>query len=111
MIMAIFGAPKSYGNDAAVAARLALAMIEERPSAQQNLQSLFGNRHRPHTGEVGRRLHGFRRPTLNYTVLGERVNLASRLCSQAGGMEILMDEATRSHLPTAPSFTSSSPCA
>jgi len=31
---------------------------------------------------------------LSYTVLGERVNLASRLCSNAGPMEILIDETT-----------------
>jgi class 3 adenylate cyclase len=31
---------------------------------------------------------------LNYTVLGPRVNLASRLCGQAGRMEIVIDETT-----------------
>ena len=31
---------------------------------------------------------------LNYTVLGERVNLASRLCDRAGAGEILVDENT-----------------
>ena len=31
---------------------------------------------------------------LNYTVLGERVNLAARLCAAAGPMEILVDETT-----------------
>ncbi|MBS0652297.1 MAG: adenylate/guanylate cyclase domain-containing protein, partial [Verrucomicrobia bacterium] len=31
---------------------------------------------------------------LNYTVLGSNVNLASRLCSAAGGMEILISEST-----------------
>ena len=35
---------------------------------------------------------------LNYTVLGERVNLASRLCSKAGRMEIVIDQTTRTHL-------------
>jgi class 3 adenylate cyclase len=32
-------------------------------------------------------------------VLGENVNLASRLCDQACGMEVLIDEATRVLLP------------
>src|SRR5207245_11648655 len=32
---------------------------------------------------------------LNYTVLGERVNLAARLCAQAGQMEGLIDDATQ----------------
>ena len=31
---------------------------------------------------------------LNYTVLGPRVNLASRLCGQAGPMEVVVDEET-----------------
>jgi class 3 adenylate cyclase len=35
---------------------------------------------------------------LNYTVLGERVNLASRLCSQAGRMEVVIDSTTRERL-------------
>ena len=29
---------------------------------------------------------------LNYTVLGRRVNLASRLCGQAGPMEVVIDD-------------------
>ncbi|HAV63440.1 MAG TPA: hypothetical protein DCY13_13870 [Verrucomicrobiales bacterium] len=36
---------------------------------------------------------------LNYTVLGERVNLASRLCDVAGRMDIILDDATRDALP------------
>ena len=36
---------------------------------------------------------------LNYTVLGDRVNLASRLCSNAGRTELLIDDATYSRLP------------
>jgi class 3 adenylate cyclase len=36
---------------------------------------------------------------LNYTVLGERVNLASRLCSKAGRTELLIDETTYKLLP------------
>jgi class 3 adenylate cyclase len=35
---------------------------------------------------------------MNYTVLGERVNLASRLCSVAEAGEVLMDEATLAKL-------------
>ncbi|MEN8715816.1 MAG: adenylate/guanylate cyclase domain-containing protein, partial [Verrucomicrobiales bacterium] len=31
---------------------------------------------------------------LNYTVLGARVNLASRLCSAAGLMEVVIDDKT-----------------
>jgi class 3 adenylate cyclase len=32
---------------------------------------------------------------LNYTVLGDRVNLGSRLCGSAGAMEVLLDDATK----------------
>ncbi len=35
---------------------------------------------------------------LNYTVLGDRVNLAARLCSQAKKMEVVFDETTLSHI-------------
>ena len=35
---------------------------------------------------------------VNYTVLGDRVNLASRLCHEAGSMEVLIDETTRARL-------------
>jgi class 3 adenylate cyclase len=35
---------------------------------------------------------------LDYTVLGERVNLASRLCDTADRGEILIDETTRQGL-------------
>jgi class 3 adenylate cyclase len=35
---------------------------------------------------------------LNYTVIGARVNLASRLCSEAGVMEVVIDDQTLSCL-------------
>jgi adenylate cyclase len=35
---------------------------------------------------------------LNYTVLGERVNLSSRLCGKAGPMQVIIDETTRKRL-------------
>jgi class 3 adenylate cyclase len=38
------------------------------------------------------------RQRLNYTVLGERVNLAARLCQAAGPMDVVMDEVTRERL-------------
>ena len=78
--MAVFGAPKSSGPDALNAASCAAEMIAER----RNL-----NKTSPRTIEVGigvasgqalaGRMGSVDR--LNYTVLGERVNLASRLCS------------------------------
>ena len=35
---------------------------------------------------------------LNYTVLGDRVNLAARLSGKAGPMEIIVDDATQEEL-------------
>ena len=42
---------------------------------------------------------------LNYTVLGHRVNLASRLCSLAAAGQVVVDDATLAQLP--PGTTSS----
>ena len=38
---------------------------------------------------------------LNYTVLGERVNLGSRLCDEAGAGEVWVDDATAQELGNA----------
>ncbi len=98
LIMAVFGAPKSYGNDAHHAVRCALDMIAER----RRLNDI--SRHRIEvgigvaTGEVVAGCMGSE-DRLNYTVLGERVNLASRLCSNAGVSELLIDENTYAQLP------------
>ena len=43
---------------------------------------------------------------VNYTVLGDRVNLASRLCHQAASMEVLIDETTRARLGARAEVTS-----
>ncbi len=97
LIMAIFGAPKSYGNDASNAARCALRMVEER--RQLNLTSVHpidvGIGVATGTVVVGCMGSNDR---LNYTVLGERVNLASRLCGAARPMECVIDEITRERL-------------
>lgn len=108
MIMAIFGAPKSYGNDAAHAARCALAMIEERLLLNQTSRHQIEVGIGLTTGEVVAGCMGSEN-RLNYTVLGDRVNLASRLCHQAGRMEILMDEATLAFLPADTRITSIEP--
>lgn len=96
-IMAVFGALKSYGNDAAHAAACALEMIRERE--RLNLASAHpieigigvatGEAVAGCMGSVDR---------LNYTVVGSRVNLASRLCSEAGPMEVIVDDRTLSGL-------------
>ena len=101
LIMALFGAPTSHGNDAASAARCAWHMIEARTQLNRSSQ------YRIEVGigvATGPALAGCMGSTdrLNYTVLGERVNLASRLCSKAGRMEVVIDQTTRDRLgPTA----------
>lgn len=103
LIMAVFGAPKRYGEDSLNAVRCAKAMIMERNKL--NLESQYkvemgigiasGSVVAGNMGSLNR---------LNYTVLGERVNLASRLCSQAGRMEIIVDETTLSRVKQAVEF-------
>ncbi|MEI7731885.1 MAG: adenylate/guanylate cyclase domain-containing protein [Verrucomicrobiota bacterium] len=100
LVMAVFGVPKSTGNDASNAARCAQRMIEER----HHLNSV--SRHSIAIGigiASGQAVAGCMGSAdrLNYTVLGERVNLASRLCSSAKRMEIIVDLTTRERLGNA----------
>lgn len=98
LIMAVFGAPKSYGNDAFHAVRCALDMMEERKRLNETSRHQFEIGIGVATGEVVAGCMGSQ-DRLNYTVLGERVNLASRLCSKAGSTELLIDETTYNQLP------------
>ena len=95
-IMILFGAPRSYGNDALNAFNCAVAMIEERIrlNAEGKWKMAIGIG--ISTGEVVAGCMGSD-DRLNYTVLGERVNLAARLCSAAGRNEIVMDDQTRAN--------------
>lgn len=93
-IMAIFGAPKSYGNDALNAVRCAQQMLAERAklngTSRYKIQIGIGLA----SGEVVAGNMGSADRS-NYTVLGERVNLAARLCSVAQRGEIVIGPATR----------------
>jgi class 3 adenylate cyclase len=97
LIMAVFGAPKSYGNDTYNAARCALDMIREREKLNKT------SHYNIHIGigvASGAAVAGCMgsNDRLNYTVLGERVNLASRLCGKAGRMEVVIDQTTQERL-------------
>lgn len=94
LIMAVFGAPKSYGNDAYNATRCAVRMIEERTKLNETSKHKILVGIGIASGEAVAGCMGSA-DRLNYTVLGERVNLASRLCSTAGRMEVVVDEATQ----------------
>lgn len=98
LIMAVFGAPKSYGNDALHAVKCALMMMEERRRLNEITKHPFEVGIGVATGEVVAGCMGSE-DRLNYTVLGERVNLASRLCSKAESSELLIDETTYRMLP------------
>jgi class 3 adenylate cyclase len=97
LLMAIFGAPLLDREDTLNAARCALRLIAERERLNQT------SRHALRIGiglATGRVVAGCMGSAerLNYTVLGGRVNLGSRLCDEAGPGEVLMDEATRLRL-------------
>jgi class 3 adenylate cyclase len=95
-IMAVFGAPVSRGGDADRAVRAALRVR----AAVAELNRARAGRGEPTIGvgvgiNCGPAVAGNMGSTgrLNYTVLGESVNVASRLCDAAGPDEILVPEA------------------
>jgi len=96
-LMAIFGAPISHNNDAFDAAKCALSLVIEREKLNQT------SKHKLRIGvglATGKTVAGCMGSTdrLNYTVLGERVNLAARLCSQAKAGQVIIDQTTRERL-------------
>jgi class 3 adenylate cyclase len=97
MLMALFGAPKSYGDDAVHAAQCALHLLAARDELNRTSAHQIQVGIAITTGSVVAGCMGSL-DRVSYTVLGDRVNLASRLCQQAGSMEILLDETTRARL-------------
>lgn len=100
-VMALFGAPVAHGDDALRAVRAALRMQEAMRELSRERER---NGLRPvrvaigiNTGvAVAGNLGSPER--MNYTVLGESVNLAARACQSAEGGEILVTAATRAEL-------------
>lgn len=95
LIMVLFGAPVTTGQDAASAVRCALSMLEIRRQLNATTQHAVEVGIGVATGAVVAGCMGSDQ-RLSYTVLGHRVNLASRLCSIAQAGEIIMDEETYS---------------
>ncbi len=100
-IMAVFGAPLAKPDDAARSVKTAMEM--QRALAQLNhdwqargqppMQAGIGVNTGPVTaGNIG----SSRR--MDYTVIGDAVNLSSRLCAHAAGGQILVSESTFSQL-------------
>jgi len=94
-IMALWGAPMAHEDDAQRAMACALAQL----AALEKLNAKWKEQGRPELrigiginfGEVFAGNVGSDR-RLEYTVIGDAVNTASRLCSSAGPNEILMSE-------------------
>lgn len=97
-IMALFGAPLALHNDAEAAVRAAAGM-------QLSLEELNAQSNRPplqigigiHTGEAIVGFLGTARQ-MGYTAIGDTVNVASRLTSQAGPGQIVISNTTRMRL-------------
>jgi class 3 adenylate cyclase len=96
-LMAVFGVPVSHGDDALRAVRAAVRM--KKAMTQWNLTrtdrgllpvdlGVGINSGVAVAGNMGSRNR------LNYTVLGDMVNMGARLCSGAGAGEILVTQAT-----------------
>ena len=93
MIMAVFGATGSDPTAPERAVACARAMIAER----KVLNMMSGREINVGVGvATGEMLAGFMgsEDRLNFTVIGQGANLASRLCTVAWPMDILVDEAT-----------------
>ncbi len=98
-VMALFGAPVVKEDNALKAVQSAICMLkviaewntERAKEGQPAIEIGIGI----HTGNVVAGNMGADN-RLNYTVLGSGVNLASRLCSAAKGMEIFISEGTLS---------------
>ncbi len=93
MVMALFGAPTTHGFDALRATRCAVRMVEER----ERLNTAGNWRFQVGIGiATGRVIAGCMgsEERMDYTVLGERVNLASRLCTNAAEGQVMIDDVT-----------------
>jgi class 3 adenylate cyclase len=93
LIIALFGAPRRHEHSERSAAACALGMVEERA----RLNAAGGRKIEVGVGVATGRVVAGRmgsKDRLNYSVFGARMNLASRLCSQAGPMQVVIDAPT-----------------
>ena len=111
-VMAQWGAPLGETDDVDRAMEAALDMMEaldklnerwmgeSRPTLQIGIGLNFGEAFAGNIGSERR---------LEYTVIGDTVNTASRLCGAAGPGEILVSDEFRSALKTPPRLTAMPP--
>ena len=97
LIMAVFGAPKPGTDDAVRAARCAVDMVTTRARLNRGARNPIEIGVGLAYGDMVAGCMGSRQ-RLNYTVLGDRVNLAARLCSAAPAMCVYADGAVRERL-------------
>jgi len=106
-VMAVFGAPLSKGNDAASAVRSAIAIqrlvSEMNRDASARGWPRLGVGIGVNTGLVTAGNIGSPR-RIDYTVIGDPVNVASRLMANARGGQTLISEDTARDLGRAPEF-------
>jgi len=107
-VMAQWGAPIAADDDADRAMAAAVDMLGElkelnakwkeakRPEMQVGIGLNYGESFAGYIGSERR---------LEYTVIGDAVNIASRLCAQAEGGEILLTDSVKKALTTAPKMT------
>ncbi len=94
-IMAVFGAPVSYGNDAERAVRTSIALHD----AMADISRKFGRSLTVHNGVASGNVlfkgtgHGLRKD-LDFSVTGDTINLAARLASKANAGETFVCEDT-----------------
>jgi len=104
-ILALWGAPIAHEHDADSAMRAAMAMqqsiaalntkwvAEGRPAIGVGIGINYGE---VFAGNIGSQRR------LEYTVIGDAVNVASRLCTKAGAGEVLLTEPFYQQLTTVP---------
>lgn len=94
-VMVLFGVPRSYGDDALNAVRCAQEMHRVRKELNETAVHPIDMGIGISTGHMVAGCMGSI-DRMNYTVVGSRVNLGSRLCSMARGGEIILDPKTYS---------------
>jgi len=97
LVMGVFGAPVERLDDVPRAAACAADMVRVRAELNAEMAEPVEIGVGLAAGEIVSGLMGSE-DRLNYTVLGDRVNLAARLCSLAETGEVLVDGITAEHL-------------
>jgi len=97
-LMILFGAPTSHGRDAVNAVHCALELLAERQRLNIAAAEPLGIGIGIATGNVVAGCIGAENRA-DYTVVGERVNLAARLCSVAVAGQVVVDGTTHAMLP------------